>query len=130
MILIPKSGLGISAIVFDGLITALPEYATEHTIRQYNIIFGTSYSVTAATSTLATLIIAYRIHTLTSNAVKQRQKYGYIIEIIVQSVSVYTAFTMGQAVCFFVGSIDSTLNHSLYIAISFFTALGVIASVS
>jgi len=124
------SALGICVITLDALFDFLPGYVTHHTAWQYYIIFGTSYSVTAATSLLATLMIAYRIYSFTSRSIKRSRKYRYINEIMVQSVSVYTALMIGQALSVFLTPSTSSINPTAYIANCYLTALGTLASVS
>lgn len=121
-----------SSIIIDALLECFPEHATERIIWQFRILLGTSYAVTAATSIFATLTIAYRIYYLTSRFAnkKARGNYRYIIEIMVQSASVYTALMLGQAVCGFLTANASDTSPALYLANCYLNALGVIASVS
>ena len=112
------------------MLDCLPGFATLTTSGQYNIILGTTYSVTAATSVLATLAIAYRIYSFTSHSMEKRSNYSYIIEIMVQSVSVYTVLILGQAVCLFL-SFASNGEETMASLVSFYvSAFGTIASVS
>ena len=125
----PMIGLGIAVIIINGLLDALPGYATDQTYRQFSILLGTFYSVTAITSLWATLTIAYRIHSSTRNFNKRKHAYTYIIDIIIQSASVYSALMLAQAICFFASHGKDT-NPTLDLASEYLTALGVVSSVS
>jgi len=116
-------------IILESLNHFLPGYASNSTFRQNAIIFGALLSVTAATSIMATLIIAYQIYSLTSNS-KSRKNYWYIVEIMVQSVSVYSALMVAQAICLLALPNDLDAHTELYLVSGFLNALGIVSSVS
>lgn len=116
-------------IIFDLLADFSPgHYASDHKFWQYEIIYGALFAVIATTSVSATLIIAYRIHSLTANS-RSRRSYWYIIEITIQSVSVYSALMIGQAICIFVAPTNFEEYPSAYMVVIFLNSFGVISSV-
>jgi len=108
----------------------LPGYETRDADARYKIILGTLYTVTAVTSSLATLIIAYRICSVTSHSKTNAKRYMHIIEITVQSVSVYTALMLGQAVFYFLAATAHEIHMKLYISSQYLAVMGIIATVS
>lgn len=92
-------------------------------------MYGTLFSVTAATSILATLIIAYQIYSLTVDF-SRHKRYWYIVEIMVQSVVIYSVLMLAQAICLFLNPGYFNEKPELYIVEGYFTTLGGISSVS
>ena len=121
--------LGIAVIIFEALIDFLPGYVSDHTLWEHKIIYGTLFSVTTATSMLATLIITYQIHSLADNSAL-RKRYWYIVEITVQSVVIYSALMLAQAICTFVGPGKYNEHTGVSLAATFLDVLVVISSVS
>jgi len=83
--------------LFQGLFNFVPGDHTSQWAQRYNIIQGISFCVTAATSVLATFIIAAKIHRSNINN-HARRRYRHIIEITIQSSTLYTLSTLGIAV--------------------------------
>jgi len=122
--------LFVAIVILQGLNMFLTGYASSQTSWQYDVIYGALFVVTAATSIMATLIIAYRIYYMSCNSTS-RKNYWYIVEIMVQSVSVYSALMAAQAICIFAAPGTSfNANTKLYFVSGFLNALGLISSVS
>jgi len=116
--------------LFEGLATFVPEDNTIQWARRCNIIQGISYSTTAATSVLATFIVAAKIHRSNMNN-RARRRYRHIIEITIQSSALYTFSTLGNAVITLVDKGNPNLDgSSLVNAEAYLTAFTLISTVS
>jgi len=83
--------------LFQGLFHFVQEDSTIQWAQWFNIIQGISFCTTAATSVLATSIIAATIHRSNMNN-RARRRYRHIIEISIQSSALYTLSVLGAAV--------------------------------
>jgi len=108
-----------------------PGYQTPLRIKQYNTVSGTLNSVTAVTSLLSTIIIALRIHYSTTHdvVINSRQRYRYIIEILVQSSVLYSLCVLAVAILDFIIDSASSSSSVLYTANSFINGLTIIVTV-
>jgi len=106
--------------LFQGLFSFVPEDSTIQWAQLFNIIEGISLCTTAATSVLATYIIAAKIHRSNMNN-RARRRYRHIIEITIQSSALYTLSTLGNAVTTLItnGNLNSDgstlLNAEIYL---------------
>ncbi|KAF9542584.1 hypothetical protein CPC08DRAFT_439190 [Agrocybe pediades] len=104
ILFIAEITLDFTTFVLDVLLDFIPKYQTDAHDRLYNKLLEASLFVTAATSILATFIIAYRIYASTARCKGSWKRYRYIVEIIVQSSAMYSV----TALCFaIVASIDN-----------------------
>jgi len=117
-------------LIVNGLLQCWGGYATAHNAWEYNILLATWYALTATTSALATIIIAYRIYSFTSQLVRSRRSYRSITEIMIQSVSVYTALMLGQALCVFLTASEVYASPTLYLVGNYLNAFATISTVS
>jgi len=124
------AGLCISILVFLSKMVE-PGYQTPLRIKQYNTVSGTFNSVTAVTSLLSTIIIALRIHYSTTHdvVINSRQRYRYIIEILVQSSVLYSLCVLAVAILDFIVDSASSSSSVLYTANSFINGLTIVVTV-
>jgi len=71
---------------------------------KFNIINGSLAVVIAATSLIATSIIAYRIDSATAYDVKAKHRYKHIVEMLLQSSVIYSVTMIVVAIVDFVPS--------------------------
>jgi len=117
--------------ILEGLALFVPTHLTYQFARQINIIQGTSFCTTAATSLLATFIIGAEIHRSTTFNTVARRRYRYIMEITIQSSTMYTLAIVGNAVLVLINNSDLDLTGSTLLnAGSYFQVLLIVTTVS
>jgi len=124
-----RIALGIFLIIFDICLNFLPEFVSHRTFWPYEIIYGAWFSVVASTSSVATLIIAYQIYSVTEKSTRHRD-YWHIVEIIVQSVCVYSALMLAEAVCSLLNTVSLYAYPKAAFVEDFLLVLAVTSGVS
>ena len=115
--------------IIQGLVNFVPGDNTVQWSRWYNIIQGVNFCTTAATSVVATFIIAAIIHRSNINN-GARRRYRHIIEITIQSSALYTLTIVGTAVTTLLDDVNLNVNESsIFNAGLYLSALTCIATV-
>lgn len=109
------SGLTVASAILHFLqFFAPPAYPFPLT-NIFNVVDGTLGAVTAVTSVLATLMIGYRIYSVTKANGRFTNKYKRIVDILVQSSLMYSLSIIAFDVCVFLAS--STQYYSPYVMV-------------
>ena len=117
------------------MVAAIAQYKPSHQTIQFerkvNILKGTSFCVTAATSMIATSLIAAHIYASTSLNLQSRRRYMHIVEIMVQSSALYSLSTLGLAILDLINNANSNLVGSAILnAENYTSTVAVISTVS
>jgi len=108
----------------------MPGFQTNEQIRVFNIIDGTLSGVSAATSILATFMIARVIYSSTSHNPRARKRYQHIIEITVQSSLIYSVTIFGLCICGFINTGDQYVNWNVLKAEEYLAGITAVVTVS
>jgi len=73
-------------------------FATIETDTTIEIMYYSALFVSATTSTLATVLIAYRIYSATRDTSQSRGRYRHIAHILVQSCGIYSFLSLVTAI--------------------------------
>jgi len=119
----------ITSIVVNGLLFLVPKYQTDPFAQQGNILQGVNLVGTAATSMVATVLIGARIYSSTRLNLQARRRYTHIIEITIQSSVLYSFAIVGQAITYFIGNGNFTLESSIINADLYMNAIAAITTV-
>ncbi|KAF8880596.1 hypothetical protein CPB84DRAFT_1792461 [Gymnopilus junonius] len=87
----------LAQIIYSGVVHIKPN---EKQASDLNILLAVANFITIATTVLSTLLIAYRIHTVTRKQVIHRgsiAQFNHILEILVQSSAAYALATIALA---------------------------------
>ncbi|KAF9554616.1 hypothetical protein CPC08DRAFT_821600 [Agrocybe pediades] len=106
----------LALAIVDATLTCLlilkPGFRTAQNNRLANRIGGTLFAFVAATSLSATFVICYHIYVKTSLDRRSRRRYQHILDILVQSSSVYSVSVLVIAIFGFIftGEVQSSLT--------------------
>ncbi|KAF9558690.1 hypothetical protein CPC08DRAFT_549836 [Agrocybe pediades] len=127
-LLIIETALIVAVIVFDCLLSVLPNFPTDRTKAIGNRLTSAMFISVSATSLAATFIICRQIYLYTSPGTQSRRRYQNIIDTLVQSSALYTAVAVLEVVPGFIETNDPASTVKLMGAVNYAYCLSTIVA--
>jgi len=121
---LPYLALGVAFIILQAILDLHPKHSTDYFNWVTKVVEGCYFCMTVATSILASLSIGWKIYTHSRHNQYSKAKYNSIIEIVVQSSSIY-AFA-----CLVEGIIAFSSTGNSHIVFYYISPISIFATVT